>query len=144
MRRYLLFILCLFTFAFTNQAEAQSKRKSKTDSEEITLKRLFPKESFFGPSARSADFSLDGRYAAYLYRTHDERRHGNDLWVYDYETGDTTRITNLAMMAKFQRSARVVKLDRLAKHKKSKDPKDKDDEKTKDKKKGDDLPLIHI
>ena len=137
MSRFLL-IVCLLA-CFTCQVEAQSKSKKKSkskakaDTEEVTLERLFPKESFFGPSARSTDFSADGRYAAYLYRPYNERRHGSDLWVYDFKTKKNTRITNLAAMAEFQRSARTVKQDRLAKHKTSADAK-KEDGKTDPKK----------
>lgn len=138
MRR---FLLCLILIAssslLANSVYAQKKSKSKkqTDkTEEITLKRLFPKESFFGPRARSAAFSLDGRYAAYLYRPYEERRHGSDLWIYDFKTGDNTRVTNVAVMAEFQRNARVVKQDRLAMNKSVK----KKDDKKKDKSEDDD------
>lgn len=116
----LLILYLLFSFNTTAQAQDKDKNKDKDEkTKELTLERLFPKESFFGPQARGAEFSHDGRFAAYLYRTYDERRHGNDLWVYDFETGENTRITNLAMMTQFQRSARIVKQDRLAKNKKS-------------------------
>ncbi len=132
MRR---FLFCLFLIAVTIMtatavhAQKKSKSKKKTEKDnEITLKRLFPEESFFGPRARSAEFSHDGRYAAYLYRPFDERRHGNDLWIYDFETGENTRVTNLALMAEFQRNARVVKQDRLAKNKKAKKDESKDDD----------------
>ncbi len=140
----LTFFLLTILFCFTSsQAHSQTKSNSKNEadkSDEITLERLFPKDSFFGPSARSTEFSHDGRFAAYLYRTYDERRHGNDLWVYDFKSGKNTRITNLAMMTEFQRSARVVKQDRLAKHKKSEDSakkKDGDDAKENAKKEAD-------
>jgi hypothetical protein len=113
--------------------QEDSKSEKKTEEvKEITLERLFPKESFFGPRARSTEFSADGRYAAYLYRGYDERRHGNDLWLYDFETGENTRVTNLAMMAKFQRSARIVKQDRLSKNKKPKSSDDNKSDKDKD------------
>ncbi len=122
-RSALSFFLCLLCAFAATTAEAQTKSKSKKQSDEtgeITLERLFPKESFFGPQARSTDFSHDGRFAAYLYRPFDERRHGNDLWIYDFKTGTNTRLTNLALMTEFQRSARIVKQDRLAKHKSAK------------------------
>lgn len=138
----LLFVLVLALVTSFNllHAQSDSKKKSDDDKNEITLKRLFPKESFFGPSARSPEFSKDGRFAAYLYRTYDERRHGSDLWVYDFKTKTNTRITNLAMMTKFQRTARIVKADRLAKHKSNaaKDKKKGADETTDEKSKTDD------
>lgn len=126
LRLLMLSCLVLTSVVSVPGAYAQSDAKSKADKKakadaarEITLERLFPKESIFGPQARSPEFSADGRYAAYLYRPFNERRHGNDLWIYDFETGENTRVTNLAMMAQFQRSARIVKQDRLAKAKKS-------------------------
>lgn len=122
-----------------SQENDKSSKQTKADAKKdavITLERLFPKESIFGPRASRPEFSADGRYAAYLYRTLDEKRHGNDLWVYDFETGENKRITSLAMMAEFQRSARIVKQDRLAKNKKSK-AKEKDKDKDKDESKDD-------
>ena len=140
-RHFLLIMLLVAIATSTCSTQAQTKTKSKKqvdEQKEITLERLFPKDSFFGPRARSTEFSHDGRYAAYLYRTYDERRHGNDLWVYDFKTGENTRITDLALMTQFQRSARVVKQDRLAKHKTSKkkteqDSDEKEDESKKEK-----------
>ncbi len=121
-------MVCASSFFASAWAHAQSDSKSNKqggDDSKITLERLFPKESFFGPSARSPEFSHDGRFAAYLYRTFDERRHGNDLWIYDFKTGENTRVTNLALMTEFQRTAHIVKQDRLAKHKASKDADEK-------------------
>ncbi len=119
MSRILLLAAVLLCFGSVGSQSvyAQAKKKASDSEKELTLERLFPKESIFGPSARSTAFSADGRYAAYLYRPYNERRHGSDLWVYDFETKENTRVTNLAMMAKFQRSARIVKNERLAKHK---------------------------
>ncbi|MEL7498511.1 MAG: prolyl oligopeptidase family serine peptidase [Planctomycetota bacterium] len=117
-RKLLLAILSMcFVCLSTCSSFAQTKKKSSDDEKELTLERLFPEESIFGPSARSTAFSADGRYAAYLYRPYNERRHGNDLWIYDFKEEKNTRVTDLAILAKFQRSARVVKQDRLAKHK---------------------------
>ncbi|HMO14001.1 MAG TPA: prolyl oligopeptidase family serine peptidase [Pirellulaceae bacterium] len=95
----------------------QGTDKQKNGGDEITLEKLFPEESLFGPQASSMAFSKDGRYVAFLYRTYAERRHGNDLWLYDFETEQLSRITDVAAMSEFQRSARRVKEDRLAKHK---------------------------
>jgi dipeptidyl aminopeptidase/acylaminoacyl peptidase len=63
------------------------------------------------------ELSRDGRFAAYLYRPCIERRHGNDLWLYDTTTGDAVRITKVSVMSKFQESARKVKEDRIKKAK---------------------------
>lgn len=107
--------------------EAVEKKVAKTETE-LTLEELFPEKSLFGPSARSAAFSDDGRYAAFLYRPYVERRHGSDLWIYDFDKAEAQRITNIDMMSKFQRSARIVIEDRLAKHKKkSKEDKESED-----------------
>ena len=95
------------------------QEKPATSETELTLENLFPPKSMFGPSARSPELSEDGRYAAYLYRTYPERRHGSDLWIYDFKTGKNLRLTNIEMMSEFQRSARLVIEDRLDKGKKA-------------------------
>ena len=104
---------------------------SESTEAELTLEKLFPEKGLFGPSANGIQFSADGRYAAYLYRDYDHRRHGNDLWIYDFETGENRRVTGVGMMSEFQRSARNVKEDRLKKHqgKKKKQGKDAGSEK---------------
>lgn len=89
--------------------------KSENKEKELTLERLFPEKSFFGPSAYSTAFSNDGKYAAYLYRPYKERRHGSDLWIYNVETGETQRVTSVSVMSKFQEATRKVKEDRIEK-----------------------------
>ena len=115
-------------------ASSFAQNAAKLDEEDLTLENLFPQKSLFGPSARSPEFSHDGNFAAYLYRPYEERRHGNDLWIYDFKKSKATRLTNIEMMSKFQRSARIVIEDRIAKHRKSnqkdgkpKSSEDKDD-----------------
>ena len=39
---------------------------SKRDA--LTLKRVFPKKSLFGPRVTRAEFSRDGRFCAFFYR----------------------------------------------------------------------------
>ena len=114
---------------------AQKKDEKKDD--EITLERLFPEKSFFGPRASSMAFSADGNYAAWLYRSWDERRHGSDLWLYEFKSDKLTRVSDVALMSEFQRSARKVRQDRLDKHaraEKEKADKNKDDGKKSDSK----------
>ena len=93
--------------------------EEKGTKDELTLEKLFPEKSFFGPSAHSTAFSFDGKYAAYLYRPYVERRHGSDLWIYDVARGETRRVTAVSVMAKFQESTRKVKEDRIEKAKKA-------------------------
>lgn len=104
--------------------------KANEKEEELTLERLFPEKSFFGPSAYHIQFSHDGRYAAYLYRPYIEQRHGNDLWMYDSQTGETRRLTMVSVMSVYQDSARKVKEDRIekAKKRKGKDKGEEEDE----------------
>jgi len=125
------------TFAQSKTKDKKDKDKAKEKGGEITLKRLFPKESMFGPRASSIEFSADGKYAALLYRDYDGRRHGSDLWLYDVKADEMTRVSNVALMSEFQRSARKVKQDRLAKHAKAEKAKAAKSAKGKDKK-GDD------
>ncbi|MCA9290456.1 MAG: prolyl oligopeptidase family serine peptidase [Phycisphaerales bacterium] len=96
--------------------KADGEKKNK--DEVLTLKRLFPDRSFFGPSAGGMSFSRDGRYAAWLYRPYVERRHGNDLWLMDTTTGDVRRLTRVSVLAPFQASTRSVAEDRIKKAKK--------------------------
>ncbi|MEM7473502.1 MAG: prolyl oligopeptidase family serine peptidase [Planctomycetota bacterium] len=114
-------LLCASVLAFgiflcPNLLNAADDVKQSESKDDLTLEELFPQKSLFGPSARSAAFSHDGRYAAYLYRPYEERRHGSDLWIYDFKTSKTRRVTNIDIMSKFQRSARIVIEDRLDKH----------------------------
>jgi hypothetical protein len=109
-----------------------SKNKDKETKDELTLEKLFPEKSFFGPSADSTAFSFDGKYAAYLYRPYDERRHGSDLWIYDVAKGEARRVTSVSVMARFQESTRKVKEDRIEK---AKEADEKDEPKKTDKKK---------
>ncbi len=118
-----------------DQKKAESKNKKDDKKKELTLENLFPDKSMFGSRASRPAFSNDGRFAAYLYRPRVERRHGSDIWLYDFENNTNTRLTNVVMMSEFQKSARKVKEARLAKAKKKKksdDKKDSEDEKDKD------------
>ncbi|MBX3360367.1 MAG: prolyl oligopeptidase family serine peptidase [Phycisphaeraceae bacterium] len=97
--------------------ESAAASKDAAPPEKLTLDRVFPKRSFFGPSARSMTFSHDGRFAAFLYRPYAERRHGNDLYIYDTKSGETRRITSVGRMSEFQAEARKVRDDREKKAK---------------------------
>ena len=101
----------------TSQAATQPATELKAD--EITLEELFPEKGLFGPSARATSFSFDGRYGAYLYRPYKERRHGNDLYILDTNTGEVERITKVSVMSKFQADTRKVRDDRIEKAKKA-------------------------
>jgi dipeptidyl-peptidase-4 len=127
-----LLCLCSWTFALAadekqdtkknvdDQAAAeQADEAAEEEEEELTLEYLFPEKSYWGTTARSTAFSADGRYAAYLFRPYAERRHGDDLWIYDFETGEATRITKVSVMSKFQEATRKVREDRVKKAKKA-------------------------
>ncbi|MCL4222505.1 MAG: prolyl oligopeptidase family serine peptidase [Phycisphaerales bacterium] len=89
-----------------------SDGEEKEEGEKLTLERLFPEKSYFGPSARSTSFSHDGRYGAFLYRSWLERRHGYDLYVYDTTNGQIRRMTSVGRLAPYQAEAREVRDDR--------------------------------
>jgi dipeptidyl aminopeptidase/acylaminoacyl peptidase len=104
---------------FTAMMEArETVEPTRLTLEELTLDRIFPDESVFGPSASGMAFSADGRYAAWLYRPAAERRHGNDLWLLDTASGEVERLTSVSVMREFQASTRKVSEDRIAKAKK--------------------------
>lgn len=90
----------------------------KSLREDLRLERLFPEKSVFGPSASSASFSFDGRYASWRYRPYDERRHGSDLYILDTESGETTRVTSVSVMSPFSADARKVRDHRIERWKK--------------------------
>lgn len=104
-----------FLLAGTAPVDAFAQSASEEQSSELTLEKIFPEDGLFGPSARSASFSADGRYAAYLWRPYDERRHGSDLYIHDFESGETVRVTSAVVMARFQEDAREVAEDRTEK-----------------------------
>lgn len=105
-----------------DQPKPKAVETKKPDKKkELTLENLFPEKSMFGSNASRMAFSSDGRFAAYLYRPRIERRHGSDIWLYDFEKKTNTRLTNVLMLSEFEESARKVKKDRLAKAKKKQD-----------------------
>ncbi len=119
-----------------------NSQKKKETKKALTLKDLFPEKSPFGPSASSTSFSKDGRYAAFLYRPRLERRHGSDLYIYDFKSEGMRRLTSATLMANFQESARKVVKDRIEKFKKAKSDaevtksKDQENKKQRESKKG--------
>ncbi len=143
MCRRILFTIAFICLSLSCLLLAEDKHKTSEDDskQELTLEKLFPEKSFFGPSAGSTAFSSDSKYAAYLYRPYKERRHGSDLWIYDVTKGKARRITSVSVMAKFQESTRKVKEDRIKKAKeaaKKKESQEADKNKVKDKAEGKD------
>ncbi len=131
MRRtiWLILVLCL---TWDLALSSSTPDDSAQEKEGLTLERLFPEKSVFGPTARSMAFSSDGRYGAWLWRPRVERRHGSDLWIRDFKTGETSRVTSATVLAPFQKQAREVVADREKKAaKRAKAKEDKKDEKDK-------------
>ncbi|MFK7961402.1 MAG: prolyl oligopeptidase family serine peptidase [Phycisphaerales bacterium] len=100
------------------RAAAEAAGPQALSGDDLTLDRLFPTDPIFGPSANGAAFSHDGRWAAWLYRPANERRHGNDLWLLDTESGEVQRVTAVSVLQRFQASTRKVAEDRIAKARK--------------------------
>ena len=117
----LLTVLWVCPISATTEKEQTTAKSDKKDDvqkkDELKLEDLLPEKSLFGPSAGGTAFSSDGAYGAYLYRPYKERRHGNDLYIYDVEKGQSRRVTWASVMAKFQSSARKVTEDRIKKAK---------------------------
>src|SRR5207249_10988757 len=93
-------------------AEAQKadvQKDAQKPDDLWTLERLFSRRGFTGPVATNMAFAQDGKHAAYLWRPYAERNDGADLWLLDVATGKSERVTSLAMMTKFQASARAAK-----------------------------------
>jgi len=108
-------IACTLFLPVASAQSGPDQAETEGAEEGLTLERLFPEDGLFGPRPYGAAFSADGRYAAYLWRPYEERRHGSDLWLHDFETGETTRVTSAIAMARFQDSARKVVEDRTEK-----------------------------
>src|SRR6266496_1728260 len=104
-----LVVLCLLLFFPAWAVHGQKTGKEPEKKDELTLDKLFPKKGLFGPAAQGMAFSHDGKYAAYLYRPYAERRHGSDLWLWETATGKATRVTSVAVMAKYQAASRKAK-----------------------------------
>jgi dienelactone hydrolase len=129
-------LLPILSFAFlvapllAAQDTEQKKQQEQEQDEGLTLERIFPEKSFFGPSARSASFSFDGKYAVWLWRPYLERRHGSDLWVLDVGGGgEPRRVTSASVLAPFQEQAREVVQDRVQKAKAKAEAKEKEKQK---------------
>ncbi|MBN1818073.1 MAG: S9 family peptidase [Sedimentisphaerales bacterium] len=110
-------LACVFTglVAAGEKDQDTTTEKTETQKKELKLEDLIPEKSVFGPSAGGMKFSSDGSYAAYLYRPYKERRHGNDLYLFEAQTQESTRITMASVMAGFQESTRKVVEDRKKK-----------------------------
>lgn len=109
---------CLATlFAAVSWVPAQ-ETAAPAKTETLTLEKLFPEDGLFGPNANAMAFSHDGAYAAWVYRPYKERRHGDDLWVYDVAKGEVTRVTSVSAMSRYQVSTRKVRDDRVERAKK--------------------------
>jgi dipeptidyl-peptidase-4 len=123
--------LCLASSAAAQQSVADSakpsEQKASSEAVKFDLETLFPEKGLFGPSASGMAFSHDGAFAAWLYRPYRERRHGSDLWVHDFATGVTKRMTSVAILAPYQSDTREVADDRIAKVKKERAKQKKDD-----------------
>jgi len=136
MIRYSRLFVLLLCFSMANLVLAKDADKAAQDAnsvkqKELKLEDLMPEKSVFGPSAQNMAFSFDGQHGAYLYRPYKERRHGNDLFLYDVANDQVKRLTWPSVMARFQKKARDVVDDRKKKSEKSEkksdsDPKKKD------------------
>jgi dipeptidyl-peptidase-4 len=104
--------LALLTLPAPSQTAPAPQEPEPTAEAKLTLEELFPEKGLFGPSASGMAVSRSGRFAAWLHRPFVERRHGNDIYLLDLATGQVQRLTDVALMAPFQRSARRVDADR--------------------------------
>lgn len=111
----------------------KSKEKDSKKDEALSLKKIFPEKSPFGPSASRTAFSFNGQYAAFLYRPNIERRHGSDLYIYDFKKDKIKRLTSVSVMSAFQASTRKVEKDRTEKAKKAQKSEAENKDKSKDK-----------
>lgn len=115
----MLFVSAAGTVSASNTDSSSSETSQTKEKKDLKLKDLMPEKSVFGPSARNMTFSFDGNYAAYLYRPYAERRHGNDIHLYDVAENEVKRLTWPSVLARFQQKTRKVTEDRIEKAKKN-------------------------
>ncbi|MCW5936428.1 MAG: S9 family peptidase [Fimbriimonadaceae bacterium] len=97
-----------------------------TVESDLKFDDLFPRRSFFGKTARAAQWSHDDRFVAYLWNAYDDR--GSDLWIYDTQKGKAIRATSLDLLKAFDYEA-VKAGDRFAREDRERDESLKLDEK---------------
>jgi hypothetical protein len=129
-------LVLLFCVGMTNQVFSADANQPPEDAKakavkekELKLEDLMPEKSLFGPSAQNIAFSFDGQSAVYLYKPYKERRHGNDLFLYNVKIGQIKRVTWPSVMAQFQKKTRDVVEDRIKKAKKTSPKADSEKEK---------------
>lgn len=74
----------------------------------INFDDLFPREPWSGKMATSLVWSPDGRYLAYSWNEYKEPTY--DLWVYDTQSGRSTRVTSIDVMEPFDRDINQARL----------------------------------
>lgn len=94
-------ILFLAHFGIGGGVSFPQLTEIKTD---LKFEDCFPRRSYFGKSARAMKWSYDDRYLAYLWNPYDDRSF--DLWIYDAVEGKHMRITDIEMMANYDRETR--------------------------------------
>ena len=99
----------LLNAASFSQTLSQTKPVGPPDlTSKLELKDLFAKKGLFGPGARGMAFSPTGRFAAFLYRPLEEKRHGNDLYLVELPSGKVRRLTMARILATFQEKTRKL------------------------------------
>lgn len=68
---------------------------------DLKLRELFGRKSWFGKTPVQFQWSHDDRYVAYRWNGYDDK--GLDLWLYDTREKKARRITDINMMARFDR-----------------------------------------
>ncbi len=126
--------MALFTFAIAILAsQTQSTVKPPTEppldtnptimalekKAGLSFEDLYPRKSYFGKSASGLTWSKSERYLAYLWNPYDDK--GNDLWIFDSQTGKSQRVTSIDVMMPFDRKLK----DAVERYKKDKADEDK-------------------
>nr|WP_316639916.1 prolyl oligopeptidase family serine peptidase [uncultured Roseateles sp.] len=80
----------------SSQAATPDVSTAPLRPQDLTLEQLYRAKPYRGTEAKEMRFSPDARYLAYLWNPFGEA--GTDLYLYDSQTGQTRRITSLALM----------------------------------------------
>ena len=102
MRRLSLLILGLIVVPTFSWAGGELEAVQALEKD-LKFDSLFPRRPFTGKAPAVQGWSHDDRYLAYLWNSYDDD--GRDLWLFDRQTGKTSRLTDIQKMATFDRDS---------------------------------------
>ncbi|MDP2876575.1 MAG: hypothetical protein Q8O00_10360, partial [Holophaga sp.] len=87
--------VCLATLTSVSSG-SEPTPQATVKPQALTLETIYRSKPYAGQAAKGLEFSHDARYLAYLWNPYGED--GSDLYLHDTTTGQTRRVTSLAIM----------------------------------------------